>query len=565
MIALRSIRPRWWAFLPWVFALGLGLFLTACSGDSVGPGGGLNCDGVPGTVLDPGAYTIVDPTVSARPCLRLPAAGSAGAEHLVVVLSASAEQTANGVSGNVTLASGPDHFQPAPPTASLLGAPSGALAFHAMLRRREQEIASRPEMALSRGLGPVGVPTSPPMAGDHRTFRVCATPACVSFVSVAATARYAGSRIAIFLDDTVPAGGYSDADLQTLGALFDSDLYPIDTTAFGRESDIDGNGVVSVLLSDQINALSPGCEQNGQLIVGYFFGLDLDRLDPNSNRGEVFYAAVPDPARPLCFGRSFMLNRLGPVAIHEFQHMISFNRHVLLGSGAPEDTWLNEGLSHFAEELGGRELPAAACAPIGCLTQYAAGNLQNAYEYLQAPARYFLIEPGNSSGTLPERGANWLFVRWLADHFGADSAFGTAVTRRLLGADQAGGIQLVGGANVVAAARAVRPDVAFADLLGEWHLANYAENQTGFVEPTGRLQYRSWDLPLAFRQLVLGPYPLVPDSIGGAGGQLSDMLRGGSGYFFRAVQGANAGAVAIGIETSNTAALAPRIAVLRVR
>lgn len=32
-----------------------------------------------------------------------------------------------------------------------------------------------------------------------------------------------------------------------------------------------------------------------------------------------------------------------------------------------------------------------------------------------------LTEPGNVDGTLADIGANWLFVRWLADHFSTDS------------------------------------------------------------------------------------------------------------------------------------------------
>ena len=43
--------------------------------------------------------------------------------------------------------------------------------------------------------------------------------------------------------------------------------------------------------------------------------------------------------------------------------MISYNQHVLVAAGSAEDTWLNEGLSHFAEELGGRSVPDAECQP----------------------------------------------------------------------------------------------------------------------------------------------------------------------------------------------------------
>lgn len=363
----------------------------------------------------------------------------------------------------------------------------------------------------------------------------------------------------------MPANGYSASDVQTLGTLFDDQLYPIDTTAFGRESDVDANGVVAVLLTDRINALSPNCAQTGQVIAGYFFGLDLDLVDPNSNKGEVFYAAVPDPAHPVCFSKSFMLSQLAPVAIHEFQHMISFNRHVLLAGAAQEEAWLNEGLSHFAEELGARQVSAGSCTGGNCLSQFAGGDLQNAYEYLQAPTLHFLVEPGTSGGTLAERGANWLLVRWFADQSPSDSLLGTDLTRRLLGADQVGGLALTGGANVAAAAQTVQPGVTFETLLGEWHLANYAEALSGFPEPSGRLRYRSWNLAGAFAQSGLGPFPRVPDSTGGASYRTAGTLRGGSGKYVRVVQLADAPAVALGLQTSNTTQLMPRLAVLRVR
>ena len=539
--------------------------LWACGGGGTNPRFTLSCDSVAATVLGVGVHALINPTLSAGGCLRLVAAGPPGAEHLVVALSANGHEALNGVSGDFTLLAGPDNFVPTPPSASapsLLGPRARPLAFHSMLRQRERQIAARPEMAFSRGGTPRLV--VPPVVGDKRPFKVCRTTACTSFVPVLATVQYAGSRIAVFLDDTVPANGYSASDVQALGTLFDQQLYPIDTTAFGRESDVDANGVVAVLLTDRINALSPNCAQTRQVIVGYFFGLDLDLVDPDSNRGEVFYAAVPDPANPACFSKSFMLNQLAPVAIHEFQHMISFNRHVLLGGAAQEETWLNEGLSHFAEELGARLLPAASCTGGNCLSQFAGGDLQNAYEYLRAPTLHFLVEPGTSGGTLAERGANWLFVRWFADQSPTDSLLGTDLTRRLLGADQVGGLSVTGGANIEAASQLVQPGVAFETLLGEWHLANYTENLGGFSEPSGRLRYRSWNLASAFAQFGLGSYPLVPDSTGGADYRSAGILRGGSGKYLRIVQLGDTPAVALGLQTKNTAQLLPRLAVLRV-
>ncbi len=362
----------------------------------------------------------------------------------------------------------------------------------------------------------------------------------------------------------MPANGYSASDVQALGTLLDHQLYPIDTTAFGRESDVGANGVVAVLLTDRINALSPNCAQTGQVIVGYFFGLDLDLVDPNSNKGEVFYPAVPDPAHPVCFSKSFMLSQLAPVAIHEFQHMISFNRDVLLGGAAQEDGWLNEGLSHFAEELGARPVSAGSCTGGNCLSQFAGGDLQNAFEYPQAPTLHLLVEPGTSGGDAcgagSELGVGALLRRPVAERFPArDRPHAPPAWRR------PGGLALTGGANVAAAAQTVQPGVTFETLLGEWHLANYAEALSGFPEPSGRLRYRSWNLAGAFAQSGLGPFPRVPDSTGGASYRTAGTLRGGSGKYVGVVQLAGAPEVALGLQTSTTTQWMLRIAVLRLR
>ena len=120
--------------------------------------------------------------------------------------------------------------------------------------------------------------------------------------------------------------------------------------------------------------------------------------------------------------------------------MISFNQHRLVRGGSSEDTWLNEGLSHFAEELGARLLPPAECASGSCFQDFLGmGNMPNAFAYLESTEDFFLIEPGSSNGSLEERGANWLFVRWLADHFATDSVLGTDLTRRLVATSSVGG------------------------------------------------------------------------------------------------------------------------------
>jgi hypothetical protein len=478
----------------------------------------------------------------------------------MVAYSAAGAETQNGVSGPYTLngISVPSAAAPSP-APGLASRPELNFAeqFHANLRNREVELSRSPGRRLpSAG---AAVRRLPPVLGSQDTFKVCGNVNCSagSFVNVAATARFVGPRGAIYLDNTVPAGGLTQEDIDSLGSLFDGDspnIYGIDTTAFGRESDLDGNGVVIVLLSDAVNALSGTCPNN-QIILGYFFGLDLVS-DPNSNGGEIFYGLVPNPTATNCrVSRNDVLGFLPPVLIHELQHMISFNQHVLVRSGSSEQTWLNEGLSHFAEELGGRRLPDSRCPLFSsCLAQFAViGNIPNGFEYLQSPESHFLVYPASSFGTLQERGASWLFVRWLADNEAGDTLLGTDLTQALVRTNR------VGAGNVAAVTGAT-----FEQLTGQWQMANYLERLPGFTDATGRLKYRTWDLAGTFSSLG-AEYPLNPDSTTGAYTR-NGTLRAGSGRHLLVIQGANAAPIDLQLKgDSRFGTLVPRFAVVRIQ
>ncbi len=532
--------------------------LLACGGgEGHGPPAPSDCGTASPTTLAPGDAALIDP-VTSNGCLTLPGSGAQGAEYLVAVYSANGQATDGGVSGAFAL-NGAALPVPRAATREARGEDVG-LAFEARLRAEEAGLASE---ARATHAGARPAVRRPPSLGETRTFSVCASIACTGFVPVKATARFVGARVALFVDDTVPAGGFSLAELDSLGVLADSHLFPLDTTAFGAPSDLDGNGVVIVLLTDQVNALST-CGLSNGIVRGYFSSRDLTQ-QAGSNRGEIVYGFVPDPAQALCFGKVLVRANIAPTVVHELQHLISYNRHVLLGGGQPEAGWLNEGLSHFAEELAGRTVPPALCPSGNCLNQFAAGNIRNAFAYLSSPASYYLVYPRGTTGSLGERGAAWLFVRWLADRSPVDTLLATDVTRRLLGADQPGGLTLTGGANVAAALQPVEAGITFPTLAGRWHLSNWTERIPGFREPSGWLRYRSWDLPLVFDQLFPGPYPLRPDSTSGAAYSGAGTLLGGSASYLRVVQPASAGAVAFVLDTRNPAQLLPRLAVARLR
>jgi hypothetical protein len=553
---------RWQAFIA-IFA---GALLAACS-DSTGPGPvSLDCSDGSTHTLAVGEHQIIDPG-QAGACIRLPVAGTTGAEHLYVPVSTAGQETPNGISSPFVIMGGSAAVATPPALPSpALSAFRPRLApdqFHAMLRQREKALADQPSRALfSQSRQPVAARV-PPALNEQRTFNVCASDVCDSFVQTTATAQSIGNRVAIFVDDSAPPGGYTAPDLDQVRTLFDQYLYSIDTTAFGRESDIDGDSVVIVLLTPKVNALSPDCNSSGRIILGYFFGADLlpsSSSNPGSNQAEIFYGLVPDPGNSTCtVDKTEATSRLPATFIHEFQHMISFNQHVLIRGGTAEDTWLNEGLSHFAEELGGRLVPDQECPVTGsCATEFlGGGDVVNAFEYLASPESFFLIEPGNSTGKLEERGANWLFVRWLSDHFAADTVLGTELTRALLATNQ------VGSTNVTA-----RTGVDFGTLVGEWQLANYLDDLPGFSEPTGRLRYKSWNFRAVADSNNL-PYPLQPDSTDGTAYDHSGTLRAGSGHHVLVVQPPNAGSVDLHLTNGTGGALPtnvePRIALVRIR
>ncbi len=557
-------------------ALGLGLALAACGGDPIAPPPppppGQGCATPQAVALAAGQHTIVDPTASAG-CVRLPAAGVAGAEYLVVALSTSGTQgvsEAYKVDGQtVATPSAPAPLPP--PVLQAFRRPTTAQAFHSLMRDRERLLAADPRTALSRLERPALTP--PPVPGSKRTFNVCATLTCTTFVQVTATAAYVGTRGAIYLDDVVPAGGFNQADIDTLGLLFDGgapgqNMYAVDTAAFGREPDSDGNSVVVMLLTDQLNTLSGNCNTSGTIILGFFNPADLIPTAAGSNRGEVFYALVPSPGSQTCdVSKNFVKTVIPGVFIHEFQHMINFNQKVLVRGGASsEETWLNEGLSHFAEELGGRIIPdgpGQGSAP-NRFSQFVGGNVSNAYDYLENPEATFLVGPSSSTGTLPERGAGWLFTRWLADHFGADPN-GSAVTRGLVITPSrgAGNVTTVTGET-------------FPTLVAEWQMANFLDNLPGFTPSSARLQYTSWNFRTTFASAnAQDPgnfprvYPLLPDSTRTGTYLRTGTLRAGSGRHVRVIQNPSAGAVDLLVTNSAGAALSPttvpRVGVVRIR
>jgi hypothetical protein len=332
-----------------------------------------------------------------------------------------------------------------------------------------------------------------------------ATPA---YTPVTARLRFAGTRVLLYVD-TLANSALSDGELQGMGALYDQRLAPAVTASFGDGSDIDGNGRVVFLLTPTVNALvtATQCASTG-FIRGFFYNHDLTSTDITSNRAEIFYAYVPDEGgRWSCAHRKAdVLANLPPTFMHELQHMISFGEHALERNGPAEEVWLNEALSHMAEEIGSLSYETRFPAPSGrtnpasifpdSASPFINPNLLYSYRYLFSSATYSLTSCAvGTFCTLAERGGTWLMLRWIADQQGA------ATLRRLVETN------LAGRANLEAATGR-----STAALLGEFALAVSTDSISGMPRSTApaSLRFNSRNLRRLYRSLF--------DAFGIAGG-----------------------------------------------
>jgi hypothetical protein len=557
--------PHFWRWSTLVLVLSA----AACSsdpGNGTGPVDLSSCTAANTLpiALDIGQFQTIDALQQSN-CIALPGSG-VSQEYVVVAYSGYGFSTNQGTSASDALQSVVTTPAPAASIAPLLPASpveSNAARFDRTLRLAERQLAMNPAAVRGALRQP---PSAPPVVGDKDSFYVCASASCSSFNRIGATVKYAGAPGVIYVDDQHDVGAdvFTGGDIQQFGALFDNYLYATDTTAFGRESDINGDQHIAILMTPAVNSLTSDCSDGR--IIGYTFSSDLIPSARSSNAREMFYTIVPSLATSKCkaISRSAALVALPSTLIHELQHMISFNQHVLLRFGFDQDLWMNEGLSHFAEELGWRTVPASQCtsAPGGnCFSEFVGGNISNAFDYLNGPESQYLIAPEAGDGTLGERGASWLFLRWASDHFSADTLLGTQFTRAL---SQSG---------VLGAARVAQvTGVSFPALVGEWQMSNWTDNLPGFPQ-TGLLNYRTWNLravfaanyPAVFNKI----YPLTPDSTTGSYSHPGSLLAG-SGKTVRYKLPAGSPSVTIRLAGNSSGGalstvIVPWLAVVRVK
>ncbi|MDX1393395.1 MAG: hypothetical protein R3195_03350 [Gemmatimonadota bacterium] len=338
---------------------------------------------------------------------------------------------------------------------------------------------------------------------------------CTSSTRVTGRVRAVGERFAI-VEDTLVTGYLSDADFAELLDEIETVAWPVDSTYFGTPQDIDGNGRVIAFMTGEVNRLGA---------AGFFTSSDLAVADdcPTSNEGEVLWLLAPDPARMHGFDpipTDLIRQRIAGVVAHELQHLIHLQRRVYEAGGDLDSAdlpWMNEGLSHIAEEVAGFYVAGRRTGQNYALEDMADSEVRTRFaryhlndfrfmrEYFEDTAGVpVLIDGPVTRGELQKaRGFGYLFLRWLADRYATGGPQGIVAST----AEESFFRDLtIGGAglrqsveNILGALAAIGVSVTWEELFGEY-VANPPLDDA--LDPAFGLDdvygIPSWNLPAAY-------------------------------------------------------------------
>jgi hypothetical protein len=303
-----------------------------------------------------------------------------------------------------------------------------------------------------------------------------------SYEVVTADLKYEGAYTLLYVDQNTTLQQLTDAEAEDIGMTFDVSIHPTDRNAFGTESDINGDGKVVILLTPVINDMPL---QGGAIILGFFNPADLLPVAYRdvTNSMEIFYALVPDPDIGGADWKERSIEAIKGTLAHEFQHMILFNYRVIEYAHSSslvymEELWLNEGLSHIAEDLNGFDTDNIGRADL------------------------FLNNPGNAKLTfieaddLQNRGAAFLFLRYLGDRFG-EGIYRNLVQSKSVGTDN---VEEVIGES-------------FFELFADWSAALYLSGSG--ITSDERFNYSSIDIRGDFDPLYVIEYNLSNPALDG--------------------------------------------------
>jgi hypothetical protein len=334
----------------------------------------------------------------------------------------------------------------------------------------------------------------------------------------------------VVADTTNPSGGFTRLDFEAIAAEFDRLIYPTVTRHFGTPPDIDANQRVVIFYTRAVNEMTRPTDQG--YVGGFFWARDLIPRSAScaaSNEAEIFFMLVPDPsalASHIPHSRDALRQSTLATVGHEFQHLINAGRRLdRCGFDCFEELWLDEGLSHIAEEVlfyaetnrrprSNISRATLAAGESESLNRYMGSNLVRYGLYLERVTAHSVFGAENF-GSLEMRGASWAFLRYLADHSGrADEEF----FRSLVQTERTGVENLRGTI-----------DEEPLEALRRWGVSVFTDDLVAtaveFQQPSWH--FRSWLPPVFGNRFPLQTHTLGP------GGAVDLEIRGGtSGYVY---------------------------------
>lgn len=520
--------------------------LTACgASDGTGPGGNAGCSS--GSAITVGLGQVVTGLTGSTLCV---AGGSSHQEYVVVPFYGTAVNTQT-TSLTIT-GTGLDSLS-GPPTPSLAPMPNlmpapdnggGAGAdivpdhsFDLRLRRLErQALASR--FAAARQVATLrpnftGVPGTVKV-GDTISLNTNARVPCDTPIMHQARVAAITNKAIVLADLQNPATGFTDAQYQAIGTTFDTLVDPVDEGNFGQPTDIDANGHIVLFFTETVNELTPRGSKS--YVGGFFFARDLFPITgtssmqacKGSNYGEMFYLMVPDPTGTIngnAFSQAFVAQNTIGTTGHEFQHLINAARRLYVNTNASgfEEVWLNEGLSHVAEELlyyresgyqPRQDLDAAhvrASAHLDTVfLNYEINNVARYHEFLTKAGDY---GPYAENDSLATRGATWAMLRYLTDHHGSSDGteWSQLVNSTTTGLDN---LKNVYGADVL-------------NQIRDWATSVYTDDKEG----AATWQQPSWNFrSIMINALTYHAYPVKMEGLSPTAPLALSLVAGGSAY-----------------------------------
>ncbi|HMG69605.1 MAG TPA: Ig-like domain-containing protein [Gemmatimonadaceae bacterium] len=442
--------------------------------------------------------------------------------------------------GNTTIGASPNRLAPLVQRQ----APSARLrkdeAFEMALRERSLRdltpLISQARIAKRETEGRFNLSVAVPQVGDLMNINTNSSSTCTN-PNVRTGRIVAISNRAIIVSDTAnPANGFTLPDYEYFGSAFDTLVYPVDTLNFGDPTDIDNNQHVILFFTRAVNELTPPSQSF--YVGGFFYSRDLFPKTTDgslqacaaSNFAELFYLLAPDPegiinqnVRTVEFVRTVSVGTLA----HEFQHIINASRHLYVNASSTfEDTFLDEGLAHEAEEL--TFYRASGLAPGQNITypliqssqktqtafdNFGSANFRRFREFLTNP---LITSPYGNNANITTRGAIWSFLRYAADRRGESES---QLWFQL--ANPPSGIH--GLANLT---RAITPDLSA--WIRDWTVTTYADDFVPGAQPIDLNP--SWNIRSMVSAVNDGTWPLLTQQLGATGVTSINIVDGSAAY-----------------------------------